>query len=159
MSDLARQWQHTFSGSLRQDRHADRLRDAALRAHLGDWTRALTAGVVETCADLNWTATALDHQADGLLPVPRSEYLALDVMAFERAAVSRWRFPIAVMASENRLEADIIAYSLEGEVATAQRYVDQLVAAGLLREITGKARNRIYRADEVLAALEAPAVL
>lgn len=45
------------------------------------------------------------------------------------------------------------------DFATAQRYVDQLVAAGLLREITGKARNRIYRADEVLAALEAPAVL
>lgn len=47
--------------------------------------------------------------------------------------------------------------ALEIDFATAQRYIDQLVAAGLLREITGRARNRIYRADEVLAVLEAPA--
>lgn len=42
------------------------------------------------------------------------------------------------------------------DFATAQRYVDQLVAAGLLREITGKARNRVYRADAVLAVLDEP---
>ena len=28
--------------------------------------------------------------------------------------------------------------------------------AGLLREITGQARNRVYQADEVLAAIEEP---
>ena len=36
----------------------------------------------------------------------------------------------------------------------AQRLIDQLVRAGLLREITGGRRNRIYRADEVLAIIE-----
>ena len=35
-------------------------------------------------------------------------------------------------------------------LAAAQRYMDQLTQAGLLREITGKARNRVYRANEVL---------
>ncbi|MGH2536778.1 MAG: Fic family protein [Candidatus Promineifilaceae bacterium] len=39
---------------------------------------------------------------------------------------------------------------------TAQSYVDRLVAAGILREITGRARNRLYRADEILAAIDAP---
>jgi hypothetical protein len=39
---------------------------------------------------------------------------------------------------------------------TAQRYVDQLADLGLLREITGQARNRVYRAEEILQAIEEP---
>jgi Fic family protein len=39
---------------------------------------------------------------------------------------------------------------------TAQSYIDQLVDDGLLREITGQARNRRYQADEILAAIDAP---
>ena len=111
MSDLAQRWQRTFLDHLRQDAHADLLRDAALRGQLGDWTRALTALVVEACATMGWTAAALEHQQDAL-PVPRSEYLALDVMAFEQETPHRWRFPVAVMELENRPEADLIAYSL-----------------------------------------------
>ena len=40
--------------------------------------------------------------------------------------------------------------------STAQRYVNQLEEAGLLREITGQPRNRVYRADEILRMLEEP---
>jgi Fic family protein len=40
----------------------------------------------------------------------------------------------------------------------AQRYVHKLVAAGILSEITGKARNRIYRAGEIMRAIEGPLV-
>ena len=36
----------------------------------------------------------------------------------------------------------------------AKRYIDKLEAAGILREITGYARNRIFQADEVLKALD-----
>ncbi len=32
--------------------------------------------------------------------------------------------------------------------ATAQRHINRLEAAGLVREITGQSRNRVYRADE-----------
>jgi DNA-binding MarR family transcriptional regulator len=32
----------------------------------------------------------------------------------------------------------------------AQRYIDKLVKAQLLREMTGNRRNRIYQADEIL---------
>lgn len=40
--------------------------------------------------------------------------------------------------------------------STAQRYVNRLERAGLLREITGQTRNRVYRADEILRMLEEP---
>lgn len=38
----------------------------------------------------------------------------------------------------------------------AQRHVERLEALGVLREITGRARNRAYRADAVLAAIVEP---
>jgi len=37
---------------------------------------------------------------------------------------------------------------------TAQAYLSKLVRAGMLREITGYARNRIYQADEILSAVQ-----
>ena len=37
---------------------------------------------------------------------------------------------------------------------TAQRYVVQLEQTGIVREMTGHARNRVYRADEILLAVE-----
>jgi Fic family protein len=46
--------------------------------------------------------------------------------------------------------------SLEVTYNTAQQYVQQLEEVGLLREITGQARNRVYQADQVLEAIEAP---
>jgi len=38
--------------------------------------------------------------------------------------------------------------------AAAQRYVEKLVRAGILREVTGYAKNRIFRADEIFKALD-----
>jgi Fic family protein len=46
--------------------------------------------------------------------------------------------------------------ALDVDFSTAQRYVNQLEEADLLLEITGRARNRVYRADEVLRAIEEP---
>jgi len=37
---------------------------------------------------------------------------------------------------------------------TAQRYVDALEEAGILREVTGRKRNRLYRADEVFNVIK-----
>jgi Fic family protein len=47
-----------------------------------------------------------------------------------------------------------VSEALDVTFASANHYVQQLEEAGILREITGQARNRIYRADEVLAAIE-----
>ena len=43
---------------------------------------------------------------------------------------------------------------MEVDFSTAQRYVDRLEQAGVLQEITGRARNRIYRANEVMTIIE-----
>lgn len=42
------------------------------------------------------------------------------------------------------------------EYQTAYRYVNQLEGEGILREITGQARNRVYRADAIFDAIVAP---
>ena len=47
-----------------------------------------------------------------------------------------------------------ISGALGVNYATTTRYIKRLEDAGILREITGQARNRVYRADEVLAAFE-----
>ena len=49
-----------------------------------------------------------------------------------------------------------IAEALRVNYATATRYISHLENAAILREVTGQARNRVYRADEVLAAIEEP---
>jgi len=41
-----------------------------------------------------------------------------------------------------------------GGFATIQRYIDKLESLGIVQEITGKARNRIYRANKILRVLE-----
>jgi hypothetical protein len=43
---------------------------------------------------------------------------------------------------------------LEINYPAAQRYVERLEAIGLLREITGQARNRVYRTDEIFKILQ-----
>jgi len=37
---------------------------------------------------------------------------------------------------------------------TAQGYINRLEGAGILREITGQARNRVYQTDKVLEVIE-----
>jgi hypothetical protein len=107
---LVKDWRDAFFKEVQAHETALRLKEAALEERLTDWTAALTAVVVATCNQMGWRASAKSHKFD-LLPVQRSEYLALDVMAF-RDAKKRWRFPIAVMELENQLPDDQIGYSL-----------------------------------------------
>ena len=44
--------------------------------------------------------------------------------------------------------------ALDITYVAAKRYVDKLVEAGILRETTGFARNRVFQADEIFRALE-----
>ena len=46
--------------------------------------------------------------------------------------------------------------TLNVSTPTAQGYINRLEDAGILREITGQARNRVYQADKVLEVIEAP---
>ena len=103
-------WQTAFWRAVQQRENSDPLRDAALAGRLGDWTQSLTGVVVAACEAMGWRASAKWHPLN-LLPMPRSEYLALDVMAFP-ASDQRWRFPAGVFELENSREDDRIAYSL-----------------------------------------------
>lgn len=108
MSFTAR-WREVFYGVIRQHELAEPLREASRKASLRTWTSGMTHAVVEACQRLDWQATARGHKLD-VMPVHPSEYLALDVMAFE-SGLSRWRFPLAVFELENGRD-DRIAYSL-----------------------------------------------
>jgi Fic family protein len=71
-------------------------------------------------------------------------------------AAARLLQVVDLLFAQPLLTASQVATSLEVDFSSAQRYVNQLEKAGLLREITGQARNRVYRADEVLRAIEEP---
>ena len=104
------QFRGAFYDSLRVTERAAPLKEAALAGRLGAWTQALTAVAVETGRKMGWKVSAKSHKLD-LLPVQRSEYLGLDVIAFADGE-KRWRFPAAVMELENSADVDQIAYSL-----------------------------------------------
>jgi hypothetical protein len=105
------EWYQAFRREVRNTGWADPLRDSALESRLGAWTEHLTGAVVATCAALGWTAVARGHLAE-VLPVPKQEYLAIDVMAFPRADERGWRRPVAAFELENRLDLEAISYSL-----------------------------------------------
>lgn len=99
-----------FFSIVQEPMFAVTLKQASQGAILGAWTEAMTGAVVATCEAVGWKASAKGHKAE-LLPIQRSEYLALDVMAFPKGE-RRWRFPVAVMELENSPQEDKIAYSL-----------------------------------------------
>jgi hypothetical protein len=105
------EWYQAFRRVVRDNRWADPLREAALAGHLGVWTEHLTGAVVAACATFSWTAVARGHLAE-VLPVPKQEYLVIDVMAFETADKPGWRRPIAAFELENRPELEAVSYSV-----------------------------------------------
>jgi hypothetical protein len=111
MVDLSVKWQAVFWNTVQQRENAAALREAAIAGRLGEWTQTLTGVVVSACESLGWQASAKWHFLE-LLPLPRSEYLALDVMAFPAGGAQRWQFPVAVFELENSRADDRIAYSL-----------------------------------------------
>jgi len=107
----AHRWYGGFLDTVQKHEAAAALRDAALSGALSAWTKALTGMVVSTFQGLGWHGAARSHRSN-LLPVPREEYLALDILAFETGGDRRWRFPVAVFELENSPDDDRVAYSL-----------------------------------------------
>lgn len=148
---LAEQWRETFLAKVQADCFAVPLKEAALEERLSDWTKALTATSVVTCQALQWEAAAKKHRLTSL-PVCRSEYLSLDVMAFGQAA-SRWRFPLAVIELENSKDDDKIAYSLWKVMCVR---ADLRVVFCYRREPTEGAELVRFLREEVVSALALP---
>jgi Fic family protein len=74
-------------------------------------------------------------------------------------AVARLLQVVDLLFAQPILTVRQVEAALDVNFSTAQRYVNQLEEVGLLREITGQARNRVYRADAVLKAIEEPLVV
>src|ERR1700730_11540120 len=111
MNPIAQHWFGEFMETVKAHEASTMLREAAERKELKHWTEALTGVVVGTFPKMGWRGAARGHKSD-LLPVSRSEYLALDVVAFETAGDRRWRFPVSVFELENSSVDDLVAYSL-----------------------------------------------
>lgn len=72
----------------------------------------MTAVVVRCCETLGWEAAARGH-AGQTLPVSRSEYLALDGMAFDPAdRQGAWPLPVAIFELENSPHDKFVSYAL-----------------------------------------------
>jgi hypothetical protein len=111
MGSVAQRWFGAFMETVKVHEASTTLREAAERGELKHWTQALTGIVVGTFPRIGWRGAARGHRSD-LLPVSRSEYLALDVVAFEIAGDRRWRFPVGVFELENSPVDDLVAYAL-----------------------------------------------
>ena len=109
-SEIPEQFRGAFFQQAQEEGTCGPLKDASQAERLGAWTKALTICVVAACRRIGLRASARAHECE-LLPVRRSEYLALDVMAFTEGS-KRWLFPTAIMELENSQDEDKIAYSL-----------------------------------------------
>ena len=105
------QWKEAFLQTVQRHENAELLRAAALDERMGDWTACLTRAVVQSCDSLGWMSAARGNKLHSL-PVPHSEYLTMDVMAFAPASKGGWSFPVAVAELENSQDEERIAYFL-----------------------------------------------
>lgn len=108
--EISAHWRTSFFTLLESDPRAPRLKDASLKAELDTWTKLLTGIVADSCTTLGWTVAAKGHRCK-TLPVSRSEYLSLDVMAFP-AERTGWKFPIAIFELENSADPNVVSYAL-----------------------------------------------
>jgi len=113
----------------------------------GDWEAWLLLFLEAVARQSDEAAAALDR-----LEALRGHYEAM--LRKERAAGRLMQVVDFLlghpMATVRQIERGIEARDFK----VAQRYVEKLVEHGVLREFTGRKRNRIYRADQIFEAIE-----
>jgi len=73
----------------------------------------------------------------------------------ERTA-ARLLHALDLLFAQPIISVPMLRDALQINFPPAQRYVNRLCHLGILREVTGKHRNRLYVADAVLAAVQEP---
>jgi|SRR6266542_3030605 len=106
---LARRFWVELRDAVRDPALAPQLQAGADGALLGPWTGLLTAAVVQACGGLGWECAARS-EGSRPLPVPRDEYLGIDVLAFGPGR--GWRSPLAAFELENSARDRVVAYAL-----------------------------------------------
>jgi Fic family protein len=106
---------------------------------------------------LGFFLTGIHLQAqDAVKRIERLESLRNDYrqrLQGERAA-ERLMQVLDVLFERPILSVRQVQETLQVPYQTASRYIEKLVEMGLLREITGQSRNRLYQADEILRAID-----
>ncbi len=126
-----------------RDEYYDGLLDVSRRGAWNSWVAYFAYGVTVTARDAAARA--------GRLTDLRDNYLRRDAVrgsATLRVVDELFASPYITL----RRAADVANVANK----TAQSAITKLVGAGILREITGQQRNRVYCADEILALLDAP---
>jgi Fic family protein len=108
---------------------------------------------------LNFFLTAVKIQADdAILRINKMMELKEDYRAkVQSKRVSSGLFKAVDFLFEKPVfSANQLAKELGTNFARAQRYISSLKQAGIIREITGMSRNRIYAAEEIIWAISSP---
>jgi Fic family protein len=129
----------------RRQTYYDLLLSVSQRGAWQDWLNFFLQGVAEQALD---ALTRARHMAD-----LRERYRAQ--FQGERAA-ARLLQAVDLLFARPVLSVSQVSEALGVSFVSAQRYVNRLEQAGVLREVTGHARNRVYMADQVLRNLEEP---
>jgi Fic family protein len=132
----------TFIEQYRQD-YYDLLLGVSQRGAWEDWLRFFLKGVsVQSQADTRRIERlqSLRHSYQALIDKDRNPQ--------RLAVVVDYLFVHPVLTVKQ------LAIGFSFSFKTAQDYLDKLEQAGLVREITGHARNRVYRAEQVLKAVQ-----
>jgi Fic family protein len=123
----------------------DRLLAVSQQGAWGEWLAFFLQGVATQARD----AVARARKLYDLRECYRERFQAA-------RAAARLLQVVDLLFARPVLTVRQVERALGVDFTAAQRYVRQLEQAGLLHEITGQARNRVYRADEVLTAIEGP---
>lgn len=97
-----------------------------------------------------------DQSIDAIVRIKRLQLLrrVYDERLSDERAAERLMQAVKVLFERPILSIRQLETAMGVPYRTAQRYIEKLELLGILREVTGRARNRLYQADEVLSALE-----
>ena len=121
----------------------DHLLSVSQHGNWGTWLHFFLRGISTQAKDSVFRM----EQLQGI----RTQY---DVFVHTDRNPARMTAIIDFLFSRPILTVRQVEASLGIPYVAAKRYIDKLESAGILREITGYARNRIFQADEVLKALD-----
>ncbi|MFH1908717.1 MAG: Fic family protein [Chloroflexota bacterium] len=122
----------------------DRLLAVSQRGEWGVWLRFFLTGVRDQALEAAGRVKALQDL--------RARHR--DLLASQRDASRLGQVLVFLLGHPIVTVRQVQAGLGLGDYKTVQRYVEKLERIGILREVTGQRRNRLYRADEILEVIE-----
>jgi Fic family protein len=129
----------------RREEYMDHLMAVSQRGAWEEWLLFFLQGILIQAQDAQ-------HRAKRLQDL-RERYRHR--LQSERAA-SRLLSVVDLLFARPVLSIPALTQEMGVSFVVAQRYVKRLTKVGLLREITGKTRNRLFAADEIMRAVQEP---